>query len=287
MKIFLAIAEAGSLSGAANRLGINHSTVFRRLQSLEEELKGRLFERMHTGYALTPLGEELLKIATGIEEGFNNLDRHIVGKDVQPRGLVKITIPNDLAYHYLPRYLREFNQLYPDIQTEILVSNTELNINNRQADIAVRATRSPPEHLVGRLVNEIPWSVCVSEALINRFGHIKTEKDFAALPWISGGGSLRNLPVFQWLEKHLPNNIVHRCDDLVAMSKLAEAGCAFAVLPNDHFHELGNTRLIKGPHFEHGPPSKLWLLTHPELRKTERIRLVMQHLANKFSEELF
>lgn len=287
MKIFLAVADSGSLSGAAVRLGINHSTVFRRLQTLEEELKGRLFERIHSGYELTPLGEELLKIATGIEEGFNDLDRHIVGKDVQPRGLVKITTPNDLAYYYLPRYLHEFNQQYPDIQTEILVSNTELNMNNRQADIAVRATPAPPEHLVGRQVNEIPWSVCSSEALNKRFGIIKTEKAFSGLPWISGAGSLRNLPVYQWMEKHLANNIVHRCDDLVAMSKLAETGCAFAILPNNQFHSLGNTRLIKGLRFQHSPPSKLWLLTHPELRKTERIRLVMQHLANKFSEELF
>lgn len=281
LKVFLAIAGNGSLAGAARELGVNHSTVFRRLNSFEQAIGGRLFERLGQGYRLTSLGEELLGAAQDIGASFDDLERHIIGKDFQPRGLVKITAPNNIAYRYLPRYLADFNRQYPDIRLEILASNLEFNMNNRQADIAVRATPSPPQHLVGRLLRVIKWGVYGSPAYGRDTELPRTLDELATHRLIGAAGDMRQLPGFVWLEKNLADQIHSCCDDLVTMSYLAESGQGLAVLPDDQ-QRAGIVRLFD---FEPGGTSDLWLLTHPDLRHVERIRRVMQFLTSAFAAE--
>lgn len=281
LKIFLAIAQTGSLSGAARRLEINHSTVFRRLNAFEEAIGGRLFERLHHGYELTPAGEELLIEAKKIARSFDDIERHIVGKELQPRGLVKITAPNNIAYHYLPRYLSEFKLIYPDIQIELLTSNLEFNMTNRQADIAVRATPSPPDHLVGRQVRDIKWGVYGNHIYGDKFGFPRSLKELNSHALIGATGNMNSLPAFIWLEKHIPQQVITRCDDLVTMSYFAASGQGLAFLPDDQ-QRPGITRLFT---FPPAKTSKLWLLTHPDLRNVERIKLVMRHLAESFAGE--
>jgi len=281
LKIFLAIAESGTLAGAAKSLQVNHSTVFRRLNTFEDEIGGRLFERLSHGYELTQMGEELLIEAKKIAASFDDMERHIVGKDIQPKGTVKITAPNNIAYRYLPRYLTEFNQSYPDIKIELLVSNLEFNMNNRQADIAVRATPAPPEHLVGRRVRSITWGVYASKIYKAKSGYPKNMKHLTEHTLIGATGSMRSLPAYIWLDKNLPQQIKTRCDELIAMAAFVEAGQGLAVLPDDQ-QRPGIEKLFD---FTAGEDSDLWLLTHPDLRHVERIKLVMQHLAKAFLEE--
>lgn len=281
LKIVLAIGKSGSLSGAANSLDINHSTVFRRLNAFEEEIGGRLFERLPHGYKLTALGEELFAIATDIEESFDDLERQIVGKDIQPKGVVKITAPNNIAYRFLPRYLTSFLKEYPEIRIEILASNLEFNMTNRQADIAIRATPSPPEHLVGRLLRKVTWSVYAANKAKDRTHYPRKLEDLGKHRLIGATGMMRNLPAFIWLEKHLSEQIFTRCDDLVAMSYLAQAGHGLAILPDDQYRP----EIKKLFTFAPGETSELWILTHADLRHVERIKLVMQHLANAFQKD--
>jgi len=283
LKIFLSIARCGSLSGAAKELGVNHSTIFRRLNAFEEEIGGRLFERLNKRYEFTALGHELLELAREIESSFDDLDRKLVGKDIQPKGVVKITAPNNIAYRFLPRYITEFNQQYPDIQIELLVSNQALNMSNRQADIAVRATASPPEHLIGRQVCKLNWSVFGGQQYPSAYGLPKNIEELNNHGLIGATGAMRNLPAFGWLDKQFGSQIITRCDDLTAMSYLAQAGHGLAILPNDQQRpEL--TRLFEIETLE---PSTLWLLMHPDLRNVERIRLVMLHLAQCFESQCF
>jgi len=281
LKIFLTIATSGSLSAAAKTLGVNHSTVFRQLNSYEKELGGRLFERLSHGYDLTPMGEELLVFAKTIADSFDNLERHIVGNDIQPKGVVKITAPNNIVYRYLSRYLADFYRLYPEIQIELLASNQEFNMTNRQADIAVRATPSPPEHLVGRQLCTIKWSVYGSKAYKHALRLPRNLEELLNHRLVGATGTMRSLPAFIWLEKNVQPQIHIRCDDLVAMSYVAESGQGLAFLPNDQ-QRPGIKKLFT---FEPGESSNLWLLTHPDLRNVERIKLIMQHLTTAFSEE--
>lgn len=148
LKLFLAIAQSRTLTGASITLGLSHSTVYLRLNEFEEEI-GRLFEQVSGTYELTELGEEILVHALHVSNSFNDIERHIAGKDTQPQGVVRITAPSSFSYNILPRHIADFNVCYPEIQIELLVTNLELNITNRHADIAIRVTPTPPEHLVG------------------------------------------------------------------------------------------------------------------------------------------
>lgn len=281
LKVFLAVAHHGSLSGAATGLGVNHSTIFRRLNAFEQDIGGKLFERINNHYELTSLGHELLILAQDIENSFDSIDRYLVGKDFQPKGVVKITAPNNIAYRYLPRYLAEFNRLYPDIHIELLVSNQTFNMSNRQADIAVRATPSPPDYLIGRQVASLKWSVFASKQYQAAFGLPEVFEDLANHALIGASGDLSRLPAFRLLDKHFANQIVARVDDLTAMSYVVESGQGLAFLPEDqHRPELIKLFDVSG-----SPQSQLWLLTHPDLRNVERIKLVMQYLTTVLSNE--
>jgi len=282
LKIFLAIAESGSLSGAATKLDVNHSTIFRRLHAFEKEIGGRLFERLNNRYELTSMGQEMLALAQNISNSFDDMERHIIGKDFQPKGTVKITAPYNIAYRFLPRYLAKFKEIYPEIAIELLASNQELNMTNRQADIAVRATNSPPEHLIGRQVCSLQWGIYSSLDYADKFALPTKQDDLKHHALIGASGAMQNLPAFIYLEKHFSPQIQTRCDELMVMSSFAQAGQGLALLPNDQARP-GIQKLFD---FDVGKTSGLWLLTHPDLRNVERIKLVMQHLAEAFSAEI-
>jgi DNA-binding transcriptional LysR family regulator len=281
VKVFLAIVRRGSLSGAATDLGVNHSTIFRRLNSFEQDIGGQLFERKNNRYELTTLGHELLEQARSIENSFDGINRRLVGQDFQPKGIVKITAPNNIAYRYLPRYLTDFNIQYPEIQIELLVSNQELNMSNRQADIAVRSTSSPPEHLIGRQVSTLNWSIFGSKAYQDKFGFPCDIDELTRHALIGATGGMSRLRAFKWLEKHFADQVITRCDDLTAMSYFVESGQGLAYLPDDQ----ARPELIRLFGIKESEASNLWLLTHPDLRNVERIKLVMQYLTKAFSKE--
>jgi DNA-binding transcriptional LysR family regulator len=283
LKSFLAIAEQESLSGAAASLGVNHSTMFRRLQGFEQELGGRLFERLNNRYVLTPMGDDLLVYARQASGLFDDIERSLVGKDIQPSGVVKITAPYNLATHYLPQALAEFRLSYPSIEIELLSSNQMVNMNSRLADIALRVCDKPPEHLVGRTVASIPWGIFTSVDMLPAI-----EKESELYPdhlvghkLIGAAGLMQNLSVFSWLEKHYASQIEVRCDELTAMSYFAQAQQGLAFLPLDQARE-GIEQVGRLPETFN---SNLWILLHPDLRKVERVRLVMDHLSKFFAKQ--
>lgn len=280
-KVFLAVARAGSLSGAAKQLSVNHSTVFRRLNALEEEMGGRLFERFQHSYQLTALGEEVQTLAKAIENSFNDIERHVVGKDIQPKGRVSLTAPNNIAYHYLPGYLDDFKQMYPDIQVDLIVSNYDFNLDSREADIAIRASSKPPEHLVGKQIASIAWSVFASPQYLNAHQTPKNFNELHQHTLIGACEFLTKLAPFKLMETSFLSQIHVRSNDLVSMSYLAQAGQGLAFLPNDQ----ARPGLIKLFDLGSEMTSQLWLLTHPDLRKLARVKLLMRYLSDCFEKE--
>ena len=281
LKTFLAIAREGTLAGAARKLRVNHSTIFRRLNQFEASLEGRLFERLNEGYQLTDTGERLLQHAESIEDQFNLVQRTFTGERLQPMGKIRITAPANIAYRYLPGYLRSFSKQYTEISYELLVSNQDFSLTRREADIAVRATPSPPPHLVGRKVWEIDWSLFASTKYLNKHSTPQGLSELSDHSLIGGDGEMSQLPAFQWLDKYHPDNQPLRCNDLVAMAALAESGLGLAFLPDDQ-QRKGLQRLWA---FPPGLKSHLWLLTHPDLRQMERIKLLMKHLTHCFQND--
>jgi len=280
---FLAIARVGTLSGAANALGVNHSTVYRRLNQLEAQLGGRLFERLPQGYVLTEAGRRLLIHAEQAEAELYAAERVLSGADQALSGEVRLTAPENLVYEFLPGYLEVFRRTYPAIRITLNVSNTELDLNRREADLALRATPRPPEHLVGRKVVELGWSVFAAESLLRERGRPKGIGELASWPWIAPEAALDHLSISQWIRRHIPpERVVFRASTLIAMSRLAEAGLGVTLLPDDQI----KPQLVRLQAFEPGGRFGLWLLTHPDLRHTGRIKALSDVLTDQFRADL-
>ena len=280
IKIFTAVAHSRNLVAAATSLGMSHSTIYRRLNDFEEEV-GRLFERLNGNYELTELGENMLVRAQHITHSFEDIERDIVGMDTQLKGVVRITAPSSFSYHILPNYIAKFNEKYPDIHIELLVTNLELNMTNRHADIAIRVTSKPPEHLVGREVRRIKWGAYASQNYLDKFGQLKQIEDLEQHSLIGAAGSLRSHKVFLELDQSHSFAIQQRTDDLVAMSSMACSGLGIAILPDD-LAQPGLERLFT---YEQGNENQLWVLTHPDLRKVARIKEVMRFLNDVLSSD--
>lgn len=283
LKVFLAVLRTGSLSGAAHELGVNHSTAFRQLKSLEEEIGGRLFDKIDNRYHITPVGVELESYAQSIADQFDAIERTVMGKDYTPKGLIRITAPFNIANRYLPPLLQRFQQHYPEITFEILSSNQEVNMNSRLADVAIRVSAAPPDYLVGRKIADISWGVYASPEYLKGAVPPVSLANLSEHRLIGGCGHMAGLPAFTCLEQKMSASIVLRCDELTAMSHFAEQGAGLAFLPLDQ-ERVGLTRLFL---FEPAGLSHLWALTHPDLRKTERIRLLLGFIYENLSDETF
>lgn len=276
---FLMIARCRSLTGAAQRLGVNHSTVYRRLNALEAQLQCRLFDRLASGYRLTPEGRVLLAQAEAMEAAALQAERALTGTDVSPRGDVRLTAPENLAYTYLPGYLVELRERYPDIRVTLVVTNTDLDLTRREADLALRATPRPPEHLVGRKLTDIAWAVFAAPALLSRHPRPPDLDAALGLPWVGPEAALMHLAAFRWLGARLAEHrVVARGSTLNAMAAFASVGLGLVALPLDQQRPELQPILPLPP----GSGSALWLLTHPDLRRVARVQVVMGFLAEAF-----
>ncbi len=183
LRYVLAVASAGSLAGAARSLGVNHTTVLRRIDAFEKRLGLRLFERLPTGYVLTAGGEELIAAARRIDETVTTLERKLAGRDLRLSGTVRVTTTDTLMGSILPEILAEFRASHPGIQVEIAVSNLMFNLTKRDADVAIRPANDPPETLVGRRVAKIAFAIYGSARYLSKH----KAKTLAEHQWVGTG----------------------------------------------------------------------------------------------------
>ena len=278
LRFCLAVARAGSLAGAARTLGVNHSTIFRRLNAFEESLGVRVFERLPEGYVPSAEGEEILRHAEAAEAAVLALERTVAGKDFRLAGRIRLTTPANLAVRFVARYLPDFLDLYPDIRVEIVVGDRDFDLIRREADLALRATSQPPEYLVGRKVMALSWWVFAGQRYLARRARPKAMDELADHPLIGAEASFLRLPAFAALEAAYPESaFVARASDLGSMAALAEAGLGLALLPID---QQAPTLVPLFP-VEPQPSSDLWLLTRPDLRHVARFRVFSDFLVER------
>ena len=281
LRIFNAIAAAGSLRAASRHLAVNHSTVFRRLNRLEQAMGARLFDRLPQGYVLTGTGEALREHVRRIGDEVDVLQLRLMGQDHRPSGTIRVTAPDNIAYTYLPRHFAAFQSEYPGIVLELMVGGESLDLSRREADVAVRATQKPPAHLIGRKVCSLAWAFYASPDYLERSGAPASQADLAGHRLIAGEGALAQLPAMRWMDKHHAEQIVARGNTLNAISALAVAAVGIALMPDDQLKpELERLFSLKPK-----VVSDLWILTHPELRRTERVRLLVRFLLQRLRED--
>lgn len=267
-----AVAQARSLTGAAQALGVNHSTVFRRINAIEEALGTQIFERGRAGYVLTTAGEEMVALASRIDEDITGFERRVAGQDVKPSGDLRVTT-NDMMWAYLiaPR-LGDFLTLYPDISLEMAISYASLNLSKRDADIAIRATASPPETLVGRKLCHVGWAVYGPKGA-RELG----EEDMASQHWIGFSDGLLSASPAQWLERQVGRKgYTMRVNSLLGIPEAIQAGVGLGLLPCFVGDRISGLTRLNG--LAPMCNEDLWLLTHPDLKHAARIRAFMDFL---------
>ncbi len=276
LEIVLAVARGGSLSAAARALGVDHSTVFRRLKALEAKVGARLFERLPGGYAATAAGTEMRSAAERVESEIQDLERRLAGRDLRLEGRVRLTAPDDLMEGVLIEPLARFRRRFPGIRIEAVVDNRMLNLTRREADVAVRPTRDPPEALVGRRIAGIGMAVYASRARRDLLGAAGLA-DLAGREWIGweeGGGPAAGAA---WTARHLPDGQwVYRTNSMRQQLVACRAGLGLALLPR--FLGDGDAALVRVLPLGSELASGLWLLTHRDLRRTARIRALLDFL---------
>ncbi|ETX27023.1 LysR family transcriptional regulator [Roseivivax isoporae] len=273
----LRIAEAGSLSAAAQAMGSSHPTLFRRINAVEEKLGVRLFERFRTGYRLTAAGEEVAATARAIEELTNETERRVGGRDLRPSGVVRLATTDTLFSGLLAPEIARLRELEPGIVLEVAVSNEISDLAFREADIAIRPATAPPGHLVGRRLGRIRQAIYASQAVAVSE---TDELDWSTLPWIGPSASTPYPQLHAWMRTAgCDRACVSRMDSVLGMHAAVRAGIGIAVLPCYLAESDPAVRRLGGALEDLSVD--LWLLTHPDLRHTARVRAVMDYIGSR------
>ncbi|MGE8317489.1 MAG: LysR family transcriptional regulator [Comamonas sp.] len=268
LRVFLAVAREGALSAAARALGVNHSTVLRRLGALEARMDVRLFDRLPTGYAMTLAGESLRDRLRGVEEQIDAAQRQLSGLDLRLSGTVRITTTDTLLIGLLGPLLAEFRALHSGIQLQLVVNNSFLSLNKREADVAIRPSNAPPDYLIGRRAGRIQTAIYASKAYLK--AHARS-KALAEHDWVAPDEGLSHLAQAQWLRAHIPaDRIAAQVDSLSGMAQLVRTGVGMGLLLC--MLAEGYKELVQVEPPPEALDTEVWVLTHPDLKDVARIK---------------
>lgn len=268
LQYVLAIARHGSLGGGARDLRVHHSTAYRKLEAIERALGVRLFERHRDGYSLTAQGEVLAEAAAEIEGVAQTAERKVLGADLKLSGTIRVSTSELIGLYLLPDLLPAFSRGYPDIDLEVLISNRLVSLTRRDADVAIRATDHPPEHLVGRRISGMPFCGYAHHRLVQPGAEHGSAK---AYEWIGFDESISQHPLGRWLTRMLGSRRCHlKFDSVAAVREAAVRGLGAAVLPCFVGDAAPGLQRVTPVQMERG--FDIWVLTHPDLRSSARIR---------------
>ncbi len=278
VRYFLAAARGGSVRAAAKRLGVNHATVLRRIAQLEERLGARMFEKLPTGYRLTPAGEEVLDLAEQMEASSHQLETRVFGRDQSVRGLLRVTLPPPLATHLLMPDFADFARLHPEIEMEILSSGELANLTNREADVAIRVVydrEALPLNLHGLKGPELFGGFYMSRDRLTEWQAGPPNPRWIAIRghgvpgWTREGEARTTGTQFRTMDFETQIAAVRQGIGITALPCfVGDADPLLERVPDTGLH-------LYGP---------VWLLTQGETRKTKRVRLFTEFVSRRLAE---
>lgn len=267
IRYFLAVTRAGSVADAAAELGVSHTTVSRRVQAFEKRLGVKLFDRLSSGWAVTPVGEDILLQAESMEEQADTIHRQLQATSQELSGLLRVTTETTFMHYFLMPAIKTFSEHYPSIKMQLIVSDDLLNLARREADIAFRATDNPPPYLVGQRIAHVAYAIYGTQTLYERCVKNRDSKGISALAFLGDG----HTPP-PWVRESFPHaSVSYRFNYLVGLFEAAKQGLGIAQIPC----ALGDPEplLRRIPAKFVDPGWGLWVLSHVDLRTTARIRI--------------
>ncbi|MGO1120569.1 LysR family transcriptional regulator [Rhodovibrionaceae bacterium A322] len=272
MRIFLAVARAGSGAGGARHLGLDQSTVSRRLKAFERRLGSRLFERKAEGQVLTLAGQRMLETAQRIDQDICELDRVIGGQDQLLSGLVRVAAADNLSNHLLLPVTSSFLQRFPQISLQIKTTDEISSLEKMAVDVALFATKGPPEHLIGRKLARAAFAIYGSHDYLAG----RTTKDLTALDWINfDDGSPR--PSWPPLAPEIPDSACRlRITSIASLLEATRQGVGVTILPC--FMADPDPRLKRVTPSATVNHRDIWLMVQKDLQHSARVRVFLDHL---------
>jgi len=275
LETVLALVRGGTLAGAAARLGVDSSTVFRNLQRIERGLGTALFERTRTGYLAGETALELARHAERLESELDAARSLLQAGAQQVSGQVRITTTDTILHGLVAPALRSLHARHPLLRYDLRAANEPASLTRRDADIAVRATRKPPQHLVGRRLGPIEVALFAARTSPIRSLDEALAPDCA---WVAPDDALPEHPSVVWRRKHHPKVApAFKVDSILSAAECAALGLGVAVLPLFLAAPRADLRQVSGVIDE--CTTELWLLAHPDSRHLRRIATVLRHLA--------
>jgi len=267
---FLALATTDSLPKAADRLGVNRTTVARRIAELEGAFGTSLFERRGRNLSLTQSGREVLAVAEGIDGALHGLERRVFGRDARLEGAVRVTSTSGIAKLLAPDFA-DFMKAHPHVFIEVNVTNALEDLELMEADVAIRLTATPPETLVGRRLVGLNSALYATRELAGRL-----HED--PVPFVAWAGERIAPP---WIKPWIANprvvanttNMDVACELVAAGVGVSEITC-YVAEADKRLVQVSDTRPFRFP--------DAWLLYHPQLRNVNRVRAFAEHLVAAF-----
>jgi DNA-binding transcriptional LysR family regulator len=232
-RFVLAVTRMGSALGAARTLGVNQTTVVRRIAHMEEVLGGVLFERKQSGLQLTPFGQRVATAAARVESEILALESALHAEQRELSGKIRFTCSESVANIVVMPCLREFRSKYPDIIVDLIADDRFLDLAVGEADVALRAGSRPEgAGIVARRLQDSSWSVYCSKAYAEQHGHPKTAEELDGHLVVGMQGPMGNLPFPLWLARMTPNSIVAvRSNSLTNLVSALKSGLGVGMLP--------------------------------------------------------
>ncbi|OBS09168.1 LysR family transcriptional regulator [Acidihalobacter prosperus] len=276
LRHFLAVAQAGSLSGAARTLKVDHATVSRRLAALERRLEARLVERLPRECRLTATGERVYALASEIESQAFAIDRIARGEQAQLKGEVTVSATPMTVEAILAVRLGDFRRRYPGIQLSLSAQNLFVSLTRREADIAVRMDAPGEQNNVARKLGQIPFALYSSRD----YPHLDRPEAWEFIFYDAQFESVSNQ---QWLIQAAgTREVACRVSTTAGQQAAARAGAGVANLPC--FLGDADEQLVRLPFDGEAHMPDLWLVVHSDLRRSAPVRAVMDYLVEVFAE---
>lgn len=279
LEFVLTVASAGSVAAAARALNVNHTTVLRRVQGFERTIKVRIFERLRSGYRPTPEGDIFLDAARSIETTVADLDRKIASSDKALRGPLSITSTDTIVPMFMDE-IAAFCRHHPDVVVNVMSANVHLNLDQRESDIAIRASNNPPAHLVGRRVCDLRFGIYAANPISPEAAAEPLEKQ----KWLGMEAPIRGSVAGEWMVNMIPETqVVSRSNSFNTLRDLAESGLGHVMLPC-HLGDASK-KLVRIKDTGKMPVAGLWLLSHGDILRSPRVRAATDFLFKGLSSK--
>jgi DNA-binding transcriptional LysR family regulator len=279
-QFFLAIARAGTLTAAAATLAVSQPTVSRRLQAMETRLGARLFYRTRRGYELTAGGAELFDTVARVEEELAEADRTISGRDQSIAGSLRFTSTETFINGYLGQHVCKFLRENSEVEIQLICTDSMLSLSRGEADLAIRFTENPPETLIGRRLGSLAYAIY---AAAGSAGDRFSGRERSRWEWIGMHTEAFNRIVYGTFSPS--SRLKHRVDSMLAICAMVRAGLGVSILPcYVADQDPGLRRIDPDPLID--SRFDMWVLYHPNVRRTRRLRMFAQFLTDKIRADI-